>query len=473
MAAQDIYSENESPFTPLTGPEKITPAVNPLPTTTTPPSPKKSLPKFFKPLAVGIGVLFFLFLIARLALSLFGSKKEKTVVWWGLWEDDNIVTPLINEYENSHPGIKIEYIKQSKEDYREKLTNALARGEGPDIFRFHNTWVSMFDQNLDALPSTVMSAGEFTKTFYPVASRDLAFGSSYAGIPLEYDGLTLFVNEDIFTKEGKNIPTTWDDLREVAKSLTQKDDRGVIVRAGVALGSTENVDHWEEIIGLMLYQNGADLNNPTGNLAETALQYFTLFSRVDGVWDETMPPSTVAFASGKVAMYFAPSWRAFEISQENPTLSFKTVPLPQLVSEDSDTTSLGYASYWVEGVWTKSKNKDVAWDFLKFMSSKDALEKLYKEASAARGFGEPYSRVDMQELLLDHRILGSIVALAPDAQTWFLASRTFDGKTGINTQVSDYFRDAINAINSGTDPKKAMEPLGEGISQVLSQYSIR
>ncbi|MFI5205627.1 MAG: extracellular solute-binding protein, partial [Candidatus Paceibacterales bacterium] len=284
---------------------------------------------------------------------------------------------------------------------------------------------------------------------------------------------TLYINEDIFDKAGKTPPTTWDDLRTVARELTVKDDQGVITQSGVALGRTENVDHWPEILALMMLQNGVDLANPTGKQAEDALTFFTVFSSVDGVWDATLPSSTQAFAAGKVAMYIGPSWRAFDILQQNPNLKFKTVPIPQLPKDNPQQPDITYATYWAEGVWARSANKAVSWDFLKFLSTQDSQQKLFANESKVRDFGEPYPRVDMGNLLTSHPVLGSIITQAPGAQSWYLASRTFDGPTGINTQLANYFGDAINAVADGKQSAtQALATAATGVAQVLAQYKL-
>lgn len=399
-----------------------------------------------------------------------GASGE--IVWWGLWEEESVVNPLIEEFKKENPKVKIVYKKQSPQDYRERLASSQAKGEGPDIFRIHNTWVPMFKSELDTLPSAIMTAADFAQTFYPVATSDLTTESGIVGIPLEYDSLVLFINEDIFTSNGKNPPSNWDEVRSVARDLTKIDESGVITQAGIAMGRTENVDHWQEILGLLMLQNGVNLNNPVGPLAEGALDFFTIFSKSDHVWDATLPPSTVDFANGNLAMYIAPSWRAFEIQQMNPSLKFKTVPVPQLAKEGQSTPDVNYATYWVEAVWSRSKNKEAAWKFLKFLSDKERLDGFYKNASQIRTFGEPYSRVDMSDLLVDHPVLGSVVKGAPTAQSWFLASRTFDGPTGINSQIGKYFEDAVNFVNDQGNSSDALATVAAGVLQVLSQYRL-
>lgn len=461
MPRVEIY-----PQAPGVAPQGQTPIV------ATPPSAKKGFPKILFIIPAILILLVVVFFVGRGILSRMKSGGEGAIVWWGLWEDESMVAPLIAEYQASHPKVNIKYQKQSPQDYRERLTNALAKGTGPDIFRFHNTWVPMFKDDLDAVPVSVMSAGEFSQTFYSVASSDLTSGTGLVGIPLMYDGLAFYINEEIFEKAGKSPPATWDDLRQLAIQLTSKDEQGAITQSGVALGRTENVDNWPEILGLMMLQNGVSMRSPEGKLAEDALTFFTVFSSVDGVWDVTLPPSTIAFASGKVAMYFGPSWRAFEIRQQNPNLKFKTVPLPQLPKANPKEPDVAYASYWVEGVWARSKNKDAAWEFLKFLSSKESLEKMYQNAAKLRLFGEPYPRSDMASLLTSDLILGALVLQAPNAQSWYLASRTFDGPTGINSQINKYFEDAVNSVNSGILATKALEVVAEGVKQVLSQYGL-
>jgi multiple sugar transport system substrate-binding protein len=434
--------------------------------------PKKSFPKVAILAIVAVVILIAVFAAYKI---LMGNSKKSTgnITWWGLWEDPVIVQPLIDEFQSQHSGVKITYIRQSPQDYRERLTSSLAKGTGPDIFAFHNSWVPMFKNSLDTLPASVMNPADFAKIFYPVASSDLTSGSSIVGIPLEYDGLILYANQDIFEKSGKSIPTTWDDYRNVAKNLTVKDDQGIITQAGAAMGRTENVDHWPEILALLMLQNGVDLTNPTGKIAQDALTFFTLFSTNDGVWDASLPNSTQAFAAGKLAMYIGPSWRAFDIIQQNPSLRFKTYPIPQLPKDNPTQPDITYATYWVQGVWSVSPNKSLAWDFLKFLSTQDSLNKLYQNEAKYRNFGEPYPRIDMASLLIDHPLAGSVVAQAPGAMSWYLDSRTFDGPTGINSQMINYFADAVNAVISGRIPvDKALETTANGVAQILAQYKL-
>lgn len=449
---------------------------------------KKGFPKTLL-LVVGFmvilgGLVFAAIKFKSTGIRLFGKKGE--IVWWGLWQD-SIITPLIEEYQENNPKVKITYVAQSTQDYRERLVNALARGNGPDIFHFHNSWVPMFKNELDVLPSSVMSTDEFSRIFYPVIISDITTNEGIVGIPLEFDTITLYINEDIFAAAGKTPPGNWDELIDLVDldkpgSLTLKDEEGAIIQSGVALGRTENVDHWPEIVALMIFQNGASPAKPdecytSGDsevcLAADAMRFYSVFFLKHKTWNEFLPPSTIAFSSGKVAMYFGPSWRASEINKLNPNLRFRTVPLPQLRKDDPAEPDVSYATYWVEGVWKKSANKDLAWDFLKFLSERESLEKIYENTERSRLFGRPYPRVDMSDLLLDHEVFSSVIALAPNAKSWYLADETFDGPVGINSQINALFEEAIQEGISGRGESKVLKTAADGIKRVLSQYGIK
>lgn len=433
-----------------------------------------------KTVLIVLGIIFSL-LVAGFGLFRYFSGKTASpalvnLTWWGLWEDSSIVQPLIDEYQAKNPNIKIQYLKQSPKDYRERLNSSLAKGTGPDIFRFHNSWIPMFKSELASLPSDVIDSATFASIFYPVASQSLMRSGQILGIPLMIDGLGLYINEEIFARSNLSPPQTWDELRRRAVSLTARSGEGEILQAGVALGTAGNVDHWQDILSLMLMQNQADLANLTDKSAQDSLSFYTNFVTGDRVWDQTLPPSTSAFAAGKLAMYFAPSWRAFEIKSKNPALRFHIVPVPQLPKSTPPLpgeVDVTWTSFWSEGVWGRSQNKKQAFEFLKFLSQREQLEKLYTEAAKIRLFGEPYPRRDMSELLTDHPMVGAYIKQASNAKSWYLASNTFDGPTGINSRISKYFEDAVNKVLEGDSPERVLPTVQQGVQQVLGTYEIR
>lgn len=414
-------------------------------------------------------VLLFMGLIVggRFVLGFMNSSKEVTVTYWGLWENDATLNSIIADFEAKNPKIKVSYVKQSPRQYRERLSAAIARGDGPDLFRFHNTWVPMFQGDLAPVPETVMTASEFSSTFYPVATNDLVAGKTMYGIPMMIDGLGLYINEDLFAKAGVSIPATWEDVLNVVPKLTVKNG-ATITTSAIALGTTGNVENFSDILALMMMQNGGNLVTLSGKEAEETLLFYRKFSDpVDPMytWNDTLDNSIYAFAIGKVAMMLAPSWRAFDITQINPDFRFTISPVPQLPGN-----TVTWASYWVEGVSSKSKLQPQAFTFLKYITGREVMTKLYTQTAKMRLFGQVYSRVDLGSTLEGDPNAGAYVSQAKTAKSFPLASRTFDN--GLNDKLIKYLEDAVNSVITGSAPSAALQTASSGFRQVLGQYGL-
>lgn len=488
LPKQPLHSLNINSESPLA--HKITPVTPPLPPPSFfPPASEGSAKENIPPFPIGVNVnkpkplilklAIFILIVGALFGIAFGVWKYVlpllpaqikpggvTLTYWGLWEDENILKPLIDDYEKNHRGVQIDYKRQNPKEYRERLQAAIGSGKGPDILRFHNTWLPMLKSDLSPIPTNVFSPDEFKDTFYPVTTEDLKSGNIYYGIPLEIDGLALVYNPDILKAANVSPPTSWEEFQKSARILTVKNEAGKIRTSGAAMGTTNNIDHWSDILGTMFLQDGLDLRNPQGGFAEDALIYYTSFAQGENkTWDETLPSSTLAFVQGKVAMVFEPSWDILTIKATNPRLNFKVLPVPQLPG-----VNIPWASYWVEGVSIKSRHQAEAWDFLKYLSQKENLVKFYTESAKTRSFGEPYSRRDLAPSLKDDPYLGAYIQQASHARSFFLASKTFDN--GINDKIIKYLEDAVNSVNQGVSPKSALTTATAGVRQVLSTYGV-
>jgi multiple sugar transport system substrate-binding protein len=391
------------------------------------------------------------------------TSKTTTLTYWGLWEQSSVFEEVLADFKAANPNIDVNYVQQKHPDYRERLQTAIASQNGPDLFRFHASWTPMLKNELASMPSSIMSVSEYRNTFYPVAAQQLQVNGQIVGIPLMYDGLALYYNKDILETASLQPPKTWAELKTQATQLTVRSSDG-IERAGLAVGNASNVDHFSDIIGLLLLQNGADPTQPTSKEAQEALQFYTNFVKTDKVWSEELPNSTVAFARGDVAMMFAPSWRVHEIQAINPDLDFGITQVPSLGSD-----RVAWATYWAEGVNSKTESKTEAWTLLKYLSSKEVMQKLYSDQASIRAFGEPYSRVDLADTLANNEFVAPYLFDAPFATNWYLNSATFDN--GINDQIIKYYADAVNAILDGKQPADVMETVEAGTTQVLRQYS--
>ena len=400
----------------------------------------------------------------------FSTKNEKvTLTYWGLWEDPRVIQKVIDDFQKENKNLTVKYEKQDiKDQYRDRLLTRIANGSGPDIFQFHNSWLWGMKDVLTAFPTDVITPGEFKKAYFPVVVNDVTQNGAIYGVPLQMDTLALFTNTDMLEASSLTPPTNWEDFGKAARTLTVKDENGKIKTAGAALGTYYNITHAPDIISLLFLQNGANIYDlsATAQQSTDTLNYYTQDYALgdSNVWDTTLDPSLLAFTKGNLAMYFGYSWDIFAISAMNPQLHFQVSPVPHLPLGRKVTI----ASYWVEGVSQKSKHQKEAMLFMKFLTRKETLEKLFNEASKTRAFGELYPRQDLVETLKDNKLLYPFVAQAANAASSFFVSDTYDN--GLNEKANGYLGTAVRSMLESTSAETALESLSAGVSAALKKY---
>ncbi len=435
-----------------------------------------------KKILIILGVVAVILLILIVVLSITKKKPDDnngdngnnnptetvTLEYWGLWESEAIMQPIINEYQNANPNVKIVYTQKSFNQYETTLFTRLQQGAtsdspAPDIFRINNTWLTKFQSYLSPLPSSIMSPSDYTKTFYSTCAEDFSgTDMSIYAIPLEIDGLALYYNKEMLSKIGlSKPPEDWDTLIEVAKQLTVKDTGGNITVAGLGMGGSTNVKHSADILSLLFLQNGAQLTNSTNNTIEIssqkavdALDFYTSFVTEHEVWSNDLRSDLEMFYRGELAMMFGPSWRAFDIINSNPTIEFGVAPTPTLIGDE-----VYYSMYWGEAVASSSENQVEAWKFIKYLSQKEQLREYHNNSIqiGGRAFGEPYSRIDMATDLQSNVYIGSIIKMAPKMKSWKMGEQSYI-EAQLRTAINDV---VVNEVESYVALKEAEDTINE------------
>jgi len=431
-----------------------------------------------------VGVVIFLLILGTLILLLVNKqKKEDTdpvgsgmedgiviegqveLDYWGLWEPPSVVQPLIDEFEDKNPNIKINYSQQTFSNYESRLFTRLqqataATEPAPDIFRIHNTWTPKYYQYLSPVPAQVMTAEQYKENFYPTTVSDFtAKDSNIYAIPWYIDGLVVFYNKQLLSEEDvQKPPQDWDGFFELAQNLTKKDASGKILQSGLAIGTSRNIRHSAEIIAYLLLLEGIDVMDQTRTRAtlntprvQRVFETYTDFAKGENaIWSSTLRTDLEMFFSGNLAMMIAPSWRTFDIIEAAPTIEFDTAPLPQLQANPED---IYYSTYWGDTVSKTSTNPLAAWKFINFLAQKEQQMKLYSNASKIRAFGEPYSLRELNDEMSGQPYVSAIAEMAPNMKAipWGDEQAANNAINEAITSIIENRRDVDTALKEAED----------------------
>lgn len=345
-----------------------------------------------------------------------GSAKQVVLTYWKPFEDSGHLQPVFEAYRKSHPNVQINYVEKNIDTYEQDLLEAMAAGNGPDVFSINNVWLPKYQDKIAPATSTVFSFKDYKDAFVDTSVKDFTINNQVYGVPLYVDSLALYYNKDLLGTSGiATPPKTWAELSADVQQIKRSDNRGYFTRSGAALGTSSNVNRAVDILYLMMLQQGTVPFDNNGNPAfansiqkngnsfnpgAQALGFYTSFANPTSPnynWNLRSDYSTDAFANGRAAFLYSYAYTRQTLLQKNPNLNFDISPVPQPNLNDP---AVNFSNYWGEVVSKQSKNQNVAWDFLKFLSSKPALDLYYAQNK------QPASRKDMIALQIQDPDIG-------------------------------------------------------------------
>lgn len=347
-----------------------------------------------------ISIFLSFLLVSTLVLAGCGCSNSQSsyqvrLEVWGLFDDSDVFAKAIGEYQKRNPRAQeIKYKKMTVESYETDLLEALATGNGPDIFLVHNTWLPKHKDKLAPVPMDnvsgkqveILNTRQVKDQFVDVVSSDFVSENQIYALPLSVDSLGLYCNRDLLNQAGvASPPQTWLEFDEAVKKITRIDSFGNIALSGAAMGTSSDASPGEgkinratDILTLIMMQAGAEMNDSQTGLAsfsefaknrnenqsqnqispgESALAYYTKFANpYNSVysWNSLQHNSVDSFIEGKTAMIINYSWLIPKIQSRSPKLNLGIAKIPQNKLKDRPGIDIDFANYWAFAV---SKNK--------------------------------------------------------------------------------------------------------------------
>lgn len=426
---------------------------------------------------------------------------------WGIFDTSDAFKDIIAAYKLLHPNVKISYYKFRWEEYEKRLLEGWAEDTGPDIFVIHNTWLGEYQNKILPMPAkiqlpTIETSGwlkkeqkavikEFSaltpnqvKNIFPdVVYQDVVKDNLIYALPLSIDTLALFYNRDHLNAAGiTNPPTTWEELTEAVKKLTLLDESGEIVRSAIALGGADNINRSNDILSLLMLQNGTVMLGTRNQITfdeasnydrqfypgEEALRFYTDFalpSKEVYTWNQNLPEALDLFSAGKLSMLFGFSYQIPLIKAQAPKIDFGTTPALHINADGSDALGLpvNLASYWSYSVFKRTQRPNEAWDFVNFM----ATQQYRDETGQVKYYVENYldytkNPPALKNLISKYKLNNP--DLAPFADQLLTAENWYRGQNPDN--MNTIFKQMINNVITGkTTIKDAVRAAAKAIEE--------
>lgn len=317
-----------------------------------------------------------------------GTGEEITLRVWDYC--DSTVTQrdaFHKEFEEKHPGVKVEYTCMTQDMLSQSIVTSLSSGEGPDVFYLPSTMTlgKAVEEQMVVPISDYIEADWFDSLIDEVFIDGITMiGDDYYGFPEQKAIATslMFYNKNVLDQAGvTELPKTWDEFLEVCRQVTEKTDAYGLIEGGQQAWRMETlVRTFAQIAGAQVAGFGRVLtvNGKADFDSQGMKDTFAFFQQL--VDDGSLHPDTVTISAPVARERFAQNEAAFLVSgmfciaawqENNPDLQFGIMPVPTPGPERKYYQAGGDYSMNTYVVASTSKHPEMGAEYLKCMYSED------------------------------------------------------------------------------------------------------
>ncbi|WP_433619652.1 ABC transporter substrate-binding protein [Paenibacillus cellulositrophicus] len=304
-----------------------------------------------------------------------GSGSEKTLRFatWDTGDALKIEQDIAKKFEESHPGTKVQ-VEAYADGFDQKLAAGFGAANPPDVMYMWD--FPTYHQSLEPLDSYAdkdkdLNIDDFYKGLFNYGKID---GTLY-GIPAGFTTRVVYYNKKLFDEAGVPYPKdgwTWPEFQEMAGKLTDKSKKqyGFGVRA-------ENDTY--DLQGFV-WSNGSSFISPDGKTIDGYMNSKETAEAIQMFGDMVKNGSAVLtggkgqqsgddiFKAGKIAMWESGIWPLESFRQAGVDVG--TVEMPAFPGKPVK----GVLAESALSIAKDSKQKDLAWEFIKFYVSDASIK---------------------------------------------------------------------------------------------------
>ncbi|MCP4154199.1 MAG: extracellular solute-binding protein [bacterium] len=267
--------------------------------------------------------LIFVLLVFITALFPFEVLGEpvKIVLWHSYRGQEKAALEEVGQnFAKSHPNIEVKYLQVPYDAFADKITAAIPRGKGPDVFIFGHDRIGDWVERESLEPVGLWVKDDLKKQFLPVTLQALTYEDALYGLPTAVKCVSLIYNKKLV----KTPPKTTDELIKLAKSLTNEKEGkfGLVYENSLTYYNSG----WLFGFGGGIFDKEDNpIINSSGNIK--ALTFVHRLLRKEKIMPDEISNTlvTALFNKGQAAMVMSGPWFLGEIEK---SIDFAVAPLP-------------------------------------------------------------------------------------------------------------------------------------------------
>jgi multiple sugar transport system substrate-binding protein len=391
--------------------------------------------------------------VGCLALALVGCapSRDEVVIRIGNWggagddtEFSRTLEAVYREFEAKNPGVKIrlESVPGSQE-YVSKMLLSFIAGTEPDVLTLDASSAAVFIDNGVLLNLAPLAARDKTFSFddyFPNVVNIARRGDKLYAVPSDFTPIVMYYNKRLFDEAGVPYPKpgwNYDDFLQTAKRLTRKNQYGF------------KFANWMPGWITWIWNAGGDVLTPKGTSAKGALDSQATKSALAYIRDlvevhrvapslsQTAGLGVDLFTNGQAAMEISGHWALVGYSaapkdaKGKPLLRLVDVGVVELPTQLKRSVTVMYEAGFAVG--KNCKRPDVAWKFIKYMTSADVQRRLNVTGiavSARKDVAEARGAKDARE--------AAFLGIIPSARSpWGASVEGYDNVETVGQKMMD------------------------------------
>ncbi|MGZ7445286.1 ABC transporter substrate-binding protein [Paenibacillus sp. TH7-28] len=333
-----------------------------------------------------------------------------TIEFWHAmsWHLEEVLQQLADEFHNQNPNITVKLVAQgSYDDLSQKLMAAAKAKTSPTMSQGYSNWQTEYVANdliEDLTPyindAKVGLSAEDQADIVKAFMDDNAWDGKTYGLPFNKSTEVLYYNQDYLDKFGLDVPATWDELKTAAAKLTSNINGKKVVGIGLENSVSGNLATYvKQAGGEYVTEDGkVAFNSPEGEKALGFLYDLIVTTKTGRLAGEDGYMSD-PFGRGDVAMYIGSSaGTSFVDSAVSGKFKWSTATLPK----DKAAASPFQGTNVIVFQNATPEQKLAAWEFGKFLISKEAMIQWAKETGYVPVRGSALEDSEWTAFIVEH-----------------------------------------------------------------------